>query len=78
MSFLVRLARMVGYGNPLKGGKDPFNGGVHVDERKDQHKGNGKGGRDLFNGGAHKGKPHKPHRPHPHLDHDSGNNDWCY
>ena len=80
MNLLVKLAKIAGYGQPLKGGKDLFNGGTHVDPLKvsrGEEDINRKKGKDLFSGGAHRGKPHQ-HRPKPRLDHGSGDNDWCY
>ncbi len=73
MGVLVRVAKMLGYGQP-KPSKDLFNGGVHQEEQRDQkHSQKTHFGRDPFNGGYHKGKPHKPQ-----LDSGSGPHEWTY
>ena len=75
MDFLVKLAKIAGYGQPRKVGKDLFNNGKHNAPSK--HEEIRKPGKDLFNGGAHVGKPHNP-RPRPHLDHGSDDHEWTY
>ena len=78
MNLLVKLAKIAGYGQTLRGGKDLFNSGAHIDPSKSNREEFRKGGKDLFNGGAHRGKPHRPRHQHPHLDHSSGEHEWCY